>query len=124
MPTILAGFPVRVAFRIAKEGESCWWGDWETDKDLLLSVARVRDGEGGPVFEEMDIECITWDCDGNRIDCSDRAIFRQPCRAWKPYLLRIKTRGWDDGVYQVSVTALDGSIPPQVDHFRIWNWNW
>jgi hypothetical protein len=115
LPTFFAGFPIKIRFRIATEDGHCWWGPWETDKEVLLSVARVRDADGNPVFEPMDLECLN-------ADCSDQAIFNQPRWRWKPYNLRFSTCGWADGVYQASVVALDGSITPQVDHFRIVNW--
>ena len=102
------------SFRAVEEGGNCWWGPFVDDTNFLASVARVRDENGGPVFEQMELDLI--------ISGDNPNWFRQPYRWWKPYRISFWTYDWPEGIYQITAMDLEGGVPVFYDYFKIRHW--
>ncbi len=108
-----SGQNLSIKFKLGAAGTaaSCSNGPYITDAQVLLSIARVNDAKGNPVFEPI------------AINSSGNSTSNPPTFSYNPnnqqYQLSLSLKNYKTGTYSLTVTFLTNNTGYQTTIFRV-----
>ena len=112
LPTLNSGKTLAAKFRLADSTlGGCPKGPFIDDALALISVARIQDEEGMPVFEPIDVRSTS---SANEFEL----LFRNENPSHQ-YIYNLDTTGYLSGIYSLTVVFLGSEAESETTFFRI-----